>query len=53
MSSKDVMNVVVFNYLKSVDVKIAGKFQKAAKLASTELPTGTKSIQEMVEFFQG
>lgn len=52
MSGKEILNKVVFHYLNSIDAKIATKFQKASKMGNTELPDGTKSIQEMVDFFQ-
>lgn len=52
MSGKEILNKVVFHYLHSIDAKIANKFQKASKMGTTELPDGTKSIQEMVDFFQ-
>ena len=51
MASTDVKNVIVLNYLNTVYPKIGSQFAKAAKIATTELPKGTKSIDEMVDFF--
>ena len=51
MASTDVKNVIVLNYLNTVYPKIGSEFAKAAKIVTTELPEGTKSIDEMVDFF--
>ena len=52
MSNMKTVNMLVFNYLNSIDANLANHFQKASKMGTTELPDGAKSIQEVVDFYQ-
>ena len=49
--SADYLNIMVYDYLTQIDLKLAAKFKKEVNVMG-ELPPGSPTVNEIVQFFK-